>query len=377
MFRVQLQRVIFITGIFLTLIFQVAKGQSKSQKFVEVSYDQGPIIGNHKDWADELIDMINYSGVDVRFAWRSKDNNYFNYLDRYPIYGVGFTSTLNYYPEIGRPMAFYAFGEVPFNKYSTHRKWDLSYFGQFGIGFNVNPYDPETNPLNQFLGSSVNSHIHLGFKANYKLSQRFTAFSSIGLRHYSNGSIKKPNSGVNFAPVSLGLRISLDKEEFDPGVKPVFPPLEKGWVWNIAMYNGLKSYEIGEKVYYRGGIGVNYLWDFSYKYKMGIGLDWFYGAGTKKRYPEEKLDFFDKNSFAIVGSWEWNLSEHLYIPIGIGVYLSRADYNQEVSKIYERVGVRYRFNSNVFAGVQIKAHKAKADFFEFTVGYTISHHQSR
>lgn len=376
MFRVQLQRVIFITGIFLTLIFQVARGQAKPQKFIEISYDQGPIIGNHKDWSDKLIDMISYAGVDVRFAWRSKDNNYFNYLDRYPVYGVGFTSTLNYYPEIGRPMAFYVFGEVPFSRYSFHRRWDLRYFGQFGIGFNVNPYAPDTNPLNQFLGSSVNSHIHLGFKANYKLSQRFTAFSSIGLRHYSNGSIKKPNAGVNFAAISLGLRISLD-DEFDPGAKPIFPPLEKDWVWNVAVYSGLKGYEIGGKAYYRGGIGVNYLWQFSYKYKMGIGMDWFYAAGTKERYPEENLGFLDKNSFAIVGSWEWNLSENLYMPIGLGVYLNRADYNQEVSWIYERVGVRYRFNNNMFTGVQIKAHKAKADFFEFTVGYTISHRQTR
>jgi len=35
------------------------------------------------------------------------------------------------------------------------------------------------------------------------------------------------------------------------------------------------------------------------------------------------------------------------------------------------VGARYRFDNNMSAGMQIKAHKAKADFFEFTLGYTI------
>jgi hypothetical protein len=77
------------------------------------------------------------------------------------------------------------------------------------------------------------------------------------------------------------------------------------------------------------------------------------------------------SSVAVVGSWEWKLTERLYMPVGFGVYLSRAHYNQEVSSFYERIGVRYRIDNNVFAGVQIKAHKAKADFFEFTLGYTV------
>ena len=172
-------------------------------------------------------------------------------------------------------------------------------------------------------------------------------------------------------PIALGLRVNLDKEKFNPGTKPDFPPLEKRGIWNIAAYTGLKSYDVGEKTYFRGGLGVNYLWELSYKYRGGLGIDWFYGAGAKERYPDENIGFFDVNSFAIVGSWEWKLTERLYMPIALGVYLSRAHYNQEVNGFYERIGVRYRMKNNVFAGVQIKAHKAKADFFEFTLGYTI------
>ncbi|WP_339865183.1 acyloxyacyl hydrolase [uncultured Algoriphagus sp.] len=362
-----------IVPVLTFIIFGVIsfKVDAQSKKFIEFSYDQGPIIGNNKDWADELIDIIDYSGVDVRIGWRSGKNIYYNYINRYPSYGLGFTSAVNYYKEIGRPMGVYAFGEFPFGKNDFDRKLNFSYYAQIGLGFNMNPYDAETNPINGFVGTAINAHVHFGLKASYQFSSTLEGFTSIGTKHYSNGSIKKPNSGINFVPIALGLRVNLDKEKFNPGTKPDFPPLEKRGIWNIAAYTGLKSYDVGEKTYFRGGLGVNYLWELSYKYRGGLGIDWFYGAGAKERYPDENIGFFDVNSFAIVGSWEWKLTERLYMPIALGVYLSRAHYNQEVNGFYERIGVRYRMKNNVFAGVQIKAHKAKADFFEFTLGYTI------
>ena len=362
-----------IVPVLTFIIFGVIsfKVDAQSKKFIEFSYDQGPIIGNNKDWADELIDIIDYSGVDVRIGWRSGKNIYYNYINRYPSYGLGFTSAVNYYKEIGRPMGVYAFGEFPFGKNDFDRKLNFSYYAQIGLGFNMNPYDTETNPINGFVGTAINAHVHFGLKASYQFSSTLEGFTSIGTKHYSNGSIKKPNSGINFVPIALGLRVNLDKEKFNPGTKPDFPPLEKRGIWNIAAYTGLKSYDVGEKTYFRGGLGVNYLWELSYKYRGGLGIDWFYGAGAKERYPDENIGFFDVNSFAIVGSWEWKLTERLYMPIALGVYLSRAHYNQEVNGFYERIGVRYRMKNNVFAGVQIKAHKAKADFFEFTLGYTI------
>ncbi|WP_425638373.1 acyloxyacyl hydrolase [Algoriphagus yeomjeoni] len=365
----RLQGAHVLVCLFFGLLSFQANGQSK--KFIEFSYDQGPIIGNNKDWADELIERIDYKGFDVRFGWRSRENNHYNYINRFPSYGVGFTSALNYHSEIGRPLGIYAFGDVPFGKINFDRKLNFSFYTQIGLGLNMNPYDAETNSINGFVGSAVNAHIHFGLKASYNISNSFNVFTSVGTKHYSNGSIKKPNSGINFIPIALGIQVQLDQEEFQPGPKPDFPPLEKRFYWDIAAYTGLKSYEIGEKAYFRGGLGLNYLWELSYKYRVGLGVDWFYGAGAKQRFPSENVRFTDVNSFAIVGSWEWKLTEKLYMPIAIGVYLDKAALNQETASFYERIGVRYRMNQNLFAGVQIKAHKAKADFFEFTLGYTI------
>lgn len=346
------------------------KSQSMYQKLLEVSYEGGPLISNGKVWADELHNVINYQGIDVRLGWRNLSNNQYSFLYRYPIFGIGYSVTLPYHSEIGRPQAFYAFGEFPLSHKGLTRKFSLSYFGQIGIAFNLNPFDPDLNPVNQFIGSSMNAYIHLGFKANYKITPKLMAFSTLGLKHYSNGATKRPNSGMNLVPLSIGLRTSLGKNAPDFQKEKEFPPLEKRWFLNLAMYTGMKNYEIGQPSYFRGGFGVNYLWEGDYRYRLGIGFDVFFAPGMESRYPDQEFTFSDQVSVAVVGSWEWKLNDRLFVPIGFGVYVKRNELNGEFTWFYERVGVRYRIYPNLSAGLQIKAHKAKADFFEFTVGYT-------
>lgn len=344
--------------------------QKKYQQLLEVSYETGPLISNGNDWANEIADLVSYRGADFRMGWRKVGGDFYNQLYRYPTFGIGFSTALAYYPEIGRPQGVYAFAELPFSRNSLHKKLNFSYFGQIGLGFNLNPYDSLENPLNKYIGSALNAYIHLGFKANYQLHDRIKLFGTLGLKHYSNGSTKRPNAGINLTPLSLGVQYKLNNESVPKNHELKYPPLEKRGFWNFALYLGNKNYEIGDPSYFRGGIGVNYLWEASYRYRMGLGLDMFFAPGLASRFPDQKGTFSNQTSVAVVGSWEWKLSERLYVPIGLGAYLHYNGLNQE-SWFYERVGVRYRLQDHLFTGLQIKAHKAKADFFEFTIGYTI------
>ncbi|MBN3581859.1 acyloxyacyl hydrolase [Algoriphagus aestuarii] len=358
-------------AVFISISAFPTFAQSKFQKSIVVSYENGPLLSNGKDWADEIRQSEHYNGIDVRFEWRKVENTFYNFLYRYPSMGFGYSTLVHYSEQLGRPMGIYGFVEMPFTRKGIHQKFYLSYFGQIGLGFHIKPYDPETNPLNLFVGSNLNSYIHLGFKANYQISDRVSVLGTVGLKHFSNGSSKKPNAGINYAPFGIGIKTKLGRIEEVPTERVPYPDLEKRGFWNLALYLGTKNYEIGDPTYFRGGLGINYLWEASYKYRMGLGIDWFYGAGIKDRWPDQNTGFFDANSFALVGSWEWKINEHLYAPVAFGVYFNQSEFNQEVSWFYERVGVRYRFDNNIFAGLQIKAHKAKADFFEFTFGYTI------
>jgi hypothetical protein len=345
--------------------------EAKFQKTISISYETGPLISNGTDWGDEIKDAVDFKALDFKIGWRKISKTTFNYIYRYPTLGLGFNSALKHYSEIGKPQSIYGFMEIPFSIKGLTRKVHFGYFTQLGVGFNLIPYDSLVNPANKYIGSRVNGYINMGVFSSLKISNRTDIQASLGLKHFSNGASKKPNAGINLFPLNLSMRMRLGDINPIPSQTPILPEKHLKTFWNFAVYSGIRNYEIGDPAYFRGGLGVNYLVEPAFKYRAGIGLDLFWAPGMNSRFPESNFSFKDQTSLAIVGAWEWQLTERLFVPIGLGAYLYRNTLNQEISWYYERIGLRYRIANNISSGIQIKAHKAKADFFEFTLGYTI------
>ncbi|GMQ23984.1 hypothetical protein Aoki45_06660 [Algoriphagus sp. oki45] len=360
---------LFVSLVLLSFANSIA--QVKNQKFFNISYESGPMLSNGTEWGDNIKDLVNYKALDLQLGWRSLSNSKYDYLYRFPVFGVGFNSALTYTREIGRPMAFYGWVDIPFSFPQVDKKLSFGYYSQMGIGFNLTPFDPDLNPENQYIGSNINAYVNLGFYSKYQISERVGLRAGFGLKHYSNGATKKPNAGINLFPLNLAVNVQLGELSPLNYSKPDFSEKEPRSYVNLALYTGMRNYEIGDPSYFRGGLGINYLIEPSYKYRLGLGLDLFWAQGMELRFPGESFSFRDQTSLAVVGSWEWQLTSRLFVPIGLGVYLYRNELNQEFTWFYERIGVRYRFGSDFSAGMSIKAHKAKADFFEFTLGYTI------
>jgi len=343
---------------------------AKFQKSISFSYETGPLISNGTDWGNEVKNAIDYQALDFQIGWRKISNTTFNYLYRYPTLGFGFSSALKNYEEIGMPQSVYGFMEIPFSIKGLTRRVSIGYFTQLGVGFSLSPYDSLVNPSNRYIGSKVNGYINLGVYSTLKITDRSDLQATIGLKHFSNGAAKKPNAGINLFPLNLALNVKLGAINPIPSSPPEIPKKEIKAFWNVMMYTGIRNYEIGDPSYFRGGLGASYVIEPAYKYRLGVGVDFFWAQGMNIRFPDQSFSFLDQTSMAVVGTWEWQLTKRLYVPIGFGAYLYRNELNQEITWFYERVGARYRFDNNMFAGMQIKAHKAKADFFEFTVGYT-------
>lgn len=362
-------------AIFLGLTFSlgvVCAQNARFQKSISFSYETGPMLSNGTDWGDEIKDAVDYKALDFKIGWRKISNTPFNYFYRYPTLGIGLNTALKNYQEIGMPHTIYGFMEIPFSISAQKDRVNFGYFLQLGVGFNLEPYDADANPNNKYIGSNINAYIHSGLSSTVRISPRTDFQAALGFKHFSNGAAKKPNAGINLFPLNLAMKVKLGDLKTIPNEIPEIEPKGLKTFWNLALYTGMRNYEIGEPSYFRGGLGINYLIEPAHKYRVGLGLDLFWAQGMEARFPEEDFSFKDQTSLAVVGSWEWQLTERLYIPIAFGAYVYRNEVNQEMTWFYERIGARYRFDNNMFAGMQIKAHKAKADFFEFTVGYTIA-----
>jgi hypothetical protein len=238
-----------------------------------------------------------------------------------------------------------------------------------GLAFHFNPYDQVENPQNIFLGTANNCYIDLRFRLNYYLSPKWVPNISFDMKHFSNGAIRLPNLGVNLLLLSAG--VIYRPAGFEPVENSLkTPEFIRHNQYNIALIIGTKNFVDGQPNYTKAALGVNWLRAMSYKHRLGMGLDIFYLDGVGERLGT-KTSLSNSFSVAAVASWEWVITKRLYVPVGLGVYLNRNKLNDERRAYYERIGLRYRFDNNMFAGVTIKAHLEVADFVEWTVGFTL------
>lgn len=112
----------------------------------------------------------------------------------------------------------------------------------------------------------------------------------------------------------------------------------------------------------------------SYKWRIGGGVDIFYSdSGNNEEIAEDKTG---KLSAKLSGGPAFYLvhvlNNDLVLNGNVGYYIHNQSFNGEINKIFLRAGFRYYVYKNINAGISIKAHKGKADFIEWTVGYTFN-----
>jgi hypothetical protein len=343
-----------------------AKDTSKI-RYLQLICNAG-IYKNRTSDDNNIMNGSFYNALDIRFGWRMRQNNTYRTLYRHPIFGIGFYTATFRKSEIGTPSALYGFVDFPF--WNTKGNWEWVYSLAIGLSYNLNPYDKETNPMNTLIGSRQNAYVNIHGKINYHLNARLAAAAGIGFSHFSNGAYRLPNIGVNKFPLLLSAQYRLDNhsEHWTHFEKPPFIPH-----WNVDLYigNGMKNYVPGGASYLKSNIGLQMMKNISLKYRIGGGFDLFFNARRiKQTTNNEKMKLSDQLSYGPFVAWEWKITEKLYIPINLGVYIQRNSKNDESTFYYERIGVRYKINDRIITGVSIKAHHTAADFLEWTVGYS-------
>lgn len=343
--------------------------KNKQIKYLDVRFENGAMLSNNTDVGDQLVNSSYYNGLDIRLGFRrSNPYNVYSNVYRRPYLGIGWYSSTFQNNNVGKPNALYFFLTIPL-KFEKNKKFSSSYTAAFGLSYDFNPYDSINNPTNIFIGSYRNVYVHLGYVANYKFTEKWAMNATIGFKHFSNGSFKQPNYGINLIPFTLGASYKFGNNEIYKE-KTVVPDIIKHNLVNVYFTVGSKNYEVGGDNYLKTAWGVNLLRQVNYKYRIGLGFDMYYAAQSNLRNTSDASDFSKSYSYAIIGTWEWALTKKLYVPLGFAFYLHRNPENDEQTPYYERAGIGYRFAEHFTAALTIKAHKGVADIFEWTVGYT-------
>jgi hypothetical protein len=320
----------------------------------------------------KAIEESFYHGYTMKFAI-SKPDNKFSSLYRFPKYGFGvYVGSFNN-RNIGYPMAFFGWIEVPFRYYKQSHKFSFGYGGEFGLACNFNPYQRISNPTNVFLGSSGSYILGAYLYADYHVNKYVLIGISIGFRHFSNGAWKQPNIGVNIFSPTISLKGKIDNPLPVQHGDLQLPKYTQRWKWGGKLVFGRKQNGLAIPYYYKVLTGITLLKQISYKYSIGAGLETTFSIG-KKDDLTLRTSWRDIVSPSVVGCWEWFISENFVVPIDIGVYLlPKNSINNEKYQTYARIGIRYYFTHKFWAGITVKGHSnvinTVADFSEIGIGY--------
>lgn len=356
----------------------------------ELRYDFGNVMPTNSFVRLQNTDpdgLAHYYSYALRIAKQTNGNQLWQQLYGYPEYGLGvysalFTNTKN----LGTPFAFYGFLNAPFFRIN---KLSLNYELGLGFAFNWKHYDPLTNPGNIAISADGSVYIDAGLDLKYQIAKRFELGFGYGFTHFSNGRLKLPNKGLNTGAAKIMLTYDLYKEpiQYQKQKKSRY---RGHYEWIISAYGGIQNVVyLGTDVNVVTGMkGINlpvygvsntFNRQVDYKSKIGIGFTVGYNGSQNSqiivesgKLDEQETSFSRHLSLSIYPSYELVINK-LSVIIQPGLYLYRKQTANMSPSFYQRIGVKYHFLKNTFAGISLRASKFYiSEFIEWTIGQRIN-----
>ncbi len=317
-------------------------------------------------------------GAEVNLIYNSKNNNYFDSVYNSPYSGFGFSYfNLGNKNVLGYSAAVYSFMELKlFNikniEFNTRINGGLAYLSE--------KYDKFGNTENIAIGSNINFYFNLNFVLNYKLKKTPLSFRfGGGLTHYSNGSVRKPNLGINH----LGLLFSAAYQLNDNTTGKISETRANTYFdkhYFSLMATLAPSDEYINDYDSRGGgflcstIALGYSFAYTKLGRVGVSLGTFYNENLNYYTYDGVLYNKNESTIDIIRMGVSLGHELFYKKISLVSYVGVYYYNKikPDEKFYLRLGVRYYPFENIFINASIKAYGFKARYIESGIGFVIS-----
>jgi hypothetical protein len=201
-----------------------------------------------------------------------------------------------------------------------------------------------------------------------RITDHISGDLGLAYTHFSNGSTKLPNMGLNIPSLTLGIKYTVN-----PSLRMIsrmYDPPSKKLHYYVFLSGAVKeAYPLESASYLVTLVNVELLKDFSYTGRWGGGMNVTYDPSLSTEVPNSVVYAFDqskpKTEVSIYGSYEYVLGK-FSIPLQFGVYLYN---NYPVDWVYQVIGFRYRMGDHLILSVGLKTHFMNADFIQWGLGF--------
>lgn len=301
-------------------------------------------------------------GFKINYIRNTYGAKYWEQAYGYPDWGLSFSYQDYLNPVLGKSMAL-----IPFLNLYLYRGKFSSLSGTLGAGvaYHTNPHDQQDNNSNLALGSTFSFTLHTALKYQLRITDVLSGGLFLQMDHYSNGAIKKPNSGINLVQTGALLRFDLRKEKYE------FQKWPKQSLASKKMYLTLLP-SISFKEIGRGGgvihpsynLNVSLNQPLSQVSSINFGMDGFYDIALKKWIaednPESNADF---KSAALTLGHQLMIGKISFLT-QFGYFVYRP-YQDLYSNFYQRYGLRVHVHPHIAVGASLKTYLGKAEQVEW------------
>lgn len=378
---VQTNKKVLILSLLSILICstQVSVAQEDSKKSnnfqIELRTNYGFFIHHHLEMTRFPARFPSFELSFQQATYGKKDwQAYFNY----PIIGItAYYSSLGNTDVIGQAVALYPFINFPFNKSKINT---VSFRFGVGLGYLTKKYDRHENFQNTSIGSHFNAAISLSLEYRRRIAKRYDIAAFIGLTHFSNGSSRCPNNGINMAQCGLSAACLINEpQEYIPKRLSDNKQYKKWNLKTMSYYFGF-SYsfkDIDECIGYNKTFSVYNLYVNIFKQisrlnKIGVGLDLAYDTSDKTALLYDGISY--SNDFQLIKTginiaYELMMDNTSFI-INMGYHITGKE--MDGGKIYQKLSLKQNISKHLFACIGLTTHFARADYIGFGLGFKIN-----
>jgi hypothetical protein len=237
------------------------------------------------------------------------------------------------------------------------RRFEVSLGMGAGISYLTQVYDEQTNPRNTFFSAPVSFLLFVTPRFWYQASDRIMVNTSFSYQHISNGGQQKPNRGMNYPMVGVGVAYLMSSSEYPEFDNTSFKPSWRfyggmGFTLSDAESEGRKPVINFDAGAYRHilpviGLGGGVEWTLDQTIDPGGGMRHVVGLYVANHFLFGRFDF----------------SQH------IAWYAERPSGYMRDKAIYQRYLLEMLVGEHLRVGAGLKAHGQVAELLEIRAGW--------
>jgi len=346
-------------GCFICLLFAFSShsfcqtNRSNHPTFFSIS----PYIGKFQVHTKSLYPYngTHPMGIELEVSRLLLSENIREKFGTYIKWGIGLNYVNFNHEDLGYGITSLAYIE-PFIK--TGGQWRFSAKLGAGLAYMSNPYDNLNNPQNLTYSSHLAFPLQAGANAYYFITKQWAIKANASFHHISNGGIKQPNLGINYPVIAIGVEHTPNIYSIPP--KRVLHKHTKDKRFEILLGYSLKEDTTNTNNQHVVTLFTNYSFQVSRINALTISGYAEYqqiNNNTESEYQISIAPLFG-NEF---------LFGQLFFGQQLGAYILKADGQSHW--LLQNYYLRYKINSHLTAGVNLKAHGRVADYLSFQFGF--------